>query len=568
MQNFWRSIMAWFYNLRISRKLLISFCLILSLTCSLGAFSVSQLAKVNQASVEIATNWLPSISVALDLKVALSRVRAIQLQHILSVKEQDFAQNEKELEQQNQLIRQKISDFAPLANTDIEKTVIAKLAREFNDILSIQKKVLAISRANKMAEAHALHMAEFTPLYFRILSDADTLASVNLKGSKEADKVAHDTFQLSRIMILSLLLLSTFLGIAMATWVSRLVVKPLQQAVDVARRVADGDLTTAINPLSKDETGQLMLALKAMTDSLSKIVNEVRLGTDCIATASTEIATGNLDLSSRTEQQASSLQETSSSVSDLTVAVKQNAESANHANQLAVSAGKIATEGGEVVAKVVETMESINTSSKKISDIIGVIDGIAFQTNILALNAAVEAARAGEQGRGFAVVASEVRNLAQRSASAAKDIKSLIDDSVTKVDTGSKLVEHAGATMQNIVSSVQRVTDIVGEISSSSRTQSTRIEQVNQSILQMDEVTQQNAALVEQAAAAAQSLQDQAGKLAQVVSVFRLGATDVAPDVAPDTAPGRQLRVETGSYASRCLRNTHDDSVDTDSSKA
>jgi len=518
--------MAWFYNLRISRKLLISFCLILSLTCSLGAFSVSQLSKVNQASVEIATNWLPSISVALDLKVALSRVRAIQLQHILSVKEQDFAQNEKELDQQNQVIRQKISDFAPLANTDIEKAVIAKMAREFSDILSLQKKVIAISRTNKMTEAHAIHMAEFTPLYFRILNDADTLASTNLTGSKVADKVAHDTFQSSRIMILTLLLLSTFMGIAMAIWVSRLVVKPLQQAVDVARRVADGDLTTEIHPLSKDETGQLMLALKAMTDSLSKIVNEVRLGTDCISTASTQIATGNLDLSSRTEQQASSLQETSSSVNDLTVAVKHNADNASHANQLAVSAGKIATEGGEVVAQVVETMESINTSSKRISDIIGVIDGIAFQTNILALNAAVEAARAGEQGRGFAVVASEVRNLAQRSASAAKDIKSLIDDSVTKVDNGSKLVEHAGATMHNIVSSVKRVTDIVGEISSSSQTQSARIEQVNQSILQMDEVTQQNAALVEQAAAAAQSLQDQAGKLAQVVSVFKLNTVD------------------------------------------
>ncbi|MFJ9530936.1 methyl-accepting chemotaxis protein [Herbaspirillum sp. NPDC101396] len=535
--------MAWFYNLRISRKLLISFCIILSLTCSLGAFSVLQLAKVNQASVEIATNWLPSISVALDLKVALSRVRAIQLQHILSSKEQEFVQNEKELEQQNRVIRQKIIDFGPLANTDVEKAIIAKLAREFNEILSVQKKVLAISRLNKTAEAHALHMAEFTPLYFRILGDADTLASVNLSGSKEADEVAHDTFQSSRILILSLLLASTCLGIAMAIWVSRLVVKPLQQAVMVAQRVADGDLTTSINPVSKDETGQLMLALKAMTDSLSKIVNEVRLGTDCIATASTQIATGNLDLSSRTEQQASSLQETSSSVNDLTIAVKQNADSANHANQLAVSAAKIATEGGEVVTQVVETMQSINTSSKKISDIIGVIDGIAFQTNILALNAAVEAARAGEQGRGFAVVASEVRSLAQRSASAAKDIKSLIDDSVTKVDTGSKLVEHAGATMRNIVSSVKRVTDIVGEISSSSQTQSTRIEQVNQSILQMDEVTQQNAALVEQAAAAAQSLQDQAAKLAQVVGVFRLNMADTSASTTTQTSQAPRLAI-------------------------
>jgi len=259
-----------------------------------------------------------------------------------------------------------------------------------------------------------------------------------------------------------------------------------------------------------------------MNDSLLKIVREVRLGTDTIATASTQIASGNLDLSSRTEEQASSLEETASAMEELTSTVKQNADNARQANQLAVSASAVAQEGGDVVGQVVATMGSINDSSKKIVDIISVIDGIAFQTNILALNAAVEAARAGEQGRGFAVVASEVRSLAQRSAAAAKEIKVLIDDSVEKVTSGSKLVEQAGSTMAEVVGSVRRVTDIVGEISAASQEQSTGIEEVNRAITQMDEVTQQNAALVEEAAAAAQSLQDQAGKLAQVVGVFKL----------------------------------------------
>ncbi|MBC7415460.1 MAG: methyl-accepting chemotaxis protein, partial [Herminiimonas sp.] len=273
---------------------------------------------------------------------------------------------------------------------------------------------------------------------------------------------------------------------------------------------------------STDETGRLLQALKDMNANLQKIVAEVRSGTDTIATASSEIASGNLDLSSRTEQQASSLEETASSMEELTSTVKQNADNARQANGLAMTASEVARKGGSVVAEVVQTMGSINASSRKIIDIIAVIDGIAFQTNILALNAAVEAARAGEQGRGFAVVASEVRNLAQRSAAAAKEIKSLIGDSVEKVEIGTKLVDQAGATMGEIVDSVRRVTDIMGEITAASQEQTAGIEQINQAITEMDNVTQQNAALVEEAAAAAESLQDQAANLSQVVSVFKL----------------------------------------------
>jgi methyl-accepting chemotaxis protein len=276
----------------------------------------------------------------------------------------------------------------------------------------------------------------------------------------------------------------------------------------------------------------MLFAMKTMRDDLAGIVGQVRSGTDTIATASGQIASGNLDLSSRTEQQASSLEETASSMEELTSTVKQNADNARQARQLALTASNVASEGGTVVAQVVETMGAIDASSRKIVDIISVIDGIAFQTNILALNAAVEAARAGEQGRGFAVVATEVRSLAQKSAAAAREIKTLIGDSVEKVENGGRLVAQAGATMQEVVASVQRVTDIMAEISAASNEQSAGIEQVNQAIAQMDQVTQQNAALVEEAAAAAGSMQEQAASLSQVVSIFRLaGSTGAATAV-------------------------------------
>jgi len=312
------------------------------------------------------------------------------------------------------------------------------------------------------------------------------------------------------------------LGLAFAWRVTRSITDPIGDALSMARAVASGDLTQNISSAQRDEMGQLLQALGQMNDNLANIVGRVRSGTGAITTASAEIASGNMDLSSRTEEQASSLEETAASMEELTSTVKQNAENAHQANALAQSATEVAQRGGAVVAQVVSTMNSINDSSRKIVDIIGVIDGIAFQTNILALNAAVEAARAGEQGRGFAVVASEVRNLAQRSASAAKEIKTLIDDSVDKVAAGAQLVDLAGSTMSEVQDSVRRVTAIVGEITIANREQTGGIEQINIAISQMDQVTQQNAALVEQAAAAAAAMQDQAGELNQVVSQFRL----------------------------------------------
>jgi methyl-accepting chemotaxis protein len=315
-------------------------------------------------------------------------------------------------------------------------------------------------------------------------------------------------------------LVATLLALAIAAVLARSIAPPLRDAVAFAERVAGGDLTGRVDVRSRDEVGKLMTALGDMNASLLGIVSRVRVGTDTIATASAEIAAGNQDLSSRTEQQASSLEETASSLEELTSTVKQNADNARQASQMANAASAVASEGGAVVAQVVETMSAINESARKIVDITGVIDGIAFQTNILALNAAVEAARAGEQGRGFAVVAGEVRNLAQRAASAAKEIKVLIDHSVDKADAGSKLVGQAGATMEQIVVSVRRVSDIIGEISAASDEQRLGISQVNDAISQMDTVTQQNAALVEEAAAAASAMQDQASTLADTVGVF------------------------------------------------
>jgi len=349
--------------------------------------------------------------------------------------------------------------------------------------------------------------------------------------------------------------IGALLTLSFGYFISRTILRPLDRALGVAHAIAGGDLSLQFEVSAWDETGQLMRALTQMKANMVGAVSDIGLNVESIRIAASEIASGNADLSGRTESQASSLEETASSMEELTSAVKQNAEHARHANQLVGSTAEIAAKGGAMVGQVVDTMASISASSKKIADIIGVIDGIAFQTNILALNAAVEAARAGEQGRGFAVVAGEVRSLAQRSAGAAREIKSLIGDSVEKVDLGSKLVGEAGGAMEDIVTSVELVAELMSGIATASQQQSAGIEQVNQAVGQMDEMTQQNAALVEQAAAAAESLHERADKLAQAVSMFRLqrGGTSVRPERAARPVLHMSARTTRMPDASRAI---------------
>ncbi|WP_426075964.1 methyl-accepting chemotaxis protein [Janthinobacterium sp. PSPC3-1] len=397
------------------------------------------------------------------------------------------------------------------------------------DYVTVRGRAFQLKADGDFDGAKRMFEKDVTPITTAYLAEVKRFSEMQIAAADGVANSIMDTYTSTRTLLIELGLLAIVVGVVFAWRITRSITHPIRAAVKVAETVAAGDLTSTILVASRDETGQLMHALKTMNDSLVAIVGQVRSGTDTIATASSEIAAGNMDLSSRTEQQASSLEETASSMEELTSTVKQNTDNARQANKLAGDAADIASRGGAVVADVVSTMGDINASSKKIVDIISVIDGIAFQTNILALNAAVEAARAGEQGRGFAVVATEVRNLAQRSSAAAKEIKGLIDDSVQKVDAGTRLVDKAGRTMEEIVQSIGFVTSIMSEISNASEEQSAGIEQVNQAISEMDQVTQQNAALVEEASAAAEAMQEQASELAQVVSVFRLDTGAAAP---------------------------------------
>ena len=384
------------------------------------------------------------------------------------------------------------------------------------------KPVMEAWRAGEFRTANGIIANKINRLYRPVSIGIEKLSQMQTAMAKEKYQQARQRYETIR----KTFIIAISIGLFSAIWIGfalvRAIVRPLNHAVKVANAVAAGNLTSKIEFIGHDEAGRLMQALKNMNDNLIKLVGDVRASADFIGTASKEIAVGDSDLSQRTEEQAASLQETASSMEELTATVKQNAENASQANQLGMGAREVAMKGGEVVSRVVTTMISIDESSRKIVDIISVIEGIAFQTNILALNAAVEAARAGEQGRGFAVVAGEVRTLAQRSAAAAKEIKTLIGDSVEKVAGGTKLVDEAGKTMEEIETAVKCVTDIMAEISAASSEQSAGIDQVNKAIAQMDEVTQQNAALVEEVAAAAESMEEESERLTNAVSVFKL----------------------------------------------
>ncbi|AKJ28207.1 methyl-accepting chemotaxis protein [Caldimonas brevitalea] len=415
-----------------------------------------------------------------------------------------------------------LDELVATSTSEAEKSALQRVRQLRDETAPLSTKAMQLALAFQPQDAVALITSKVDPLSQQRRAVINEFAQTQKQVAKQAmDEINARAERSKAVMLLAGTL--GVLGAFVCAWlVSRAITRPLAEAVHVAETVARGDLTIEVKATSRDEIGRLVEALGKMTASLRSVIGSVRSSTDSISTASSEIASGSHDLSARTEQAASSLQQTASSMEQLTGTVRQSADAARQANQLASSASAVAARGGKVVADVVTTMEEINSASKKIADIIGVIDGIAFQTNILALNAAVEAARAGEQGRGFAVVAGEVRNLAQRSAQAAKEIKSLIGASVEKVDSGARLVQDAGATMTEIVASVQRVTDIMGEITAATAEQNDGLGQINSAVGRLDQMTQQNAALVEQSAAAAESMKDQAHRLAEVVGSFKL----------------------------------------------
>ncbi|WP_426189463.1 methyl-accepting chemotaxis protein [Massilia sp. DWR3-1-1] len=547
-------------NLKIGARLGGGFAIILVLLSVVVGLGVVSMGRIDAQVREIVDNQEVSTAAAIAIGDSLRDVSfAVSTLVLVSDPGDVRVQVEKLAAARAGFARAK-RDFLATPQSEAETAMMAKLDAAIAIARPKVDHTVALGMAGQREEATEDMLKQSAPATAAVIAITADIVAYEKAQALAGAATARALYESANALMLGLGGIAIVLGSLIAVVTTRAIVKPLRYAVKVAEAVAAGDLTTVVEVRSSDEMGQLMRAFKHMNESLNGIVANVRRGTDSIATASGEIASGNLDLSARTEQQAGALEETASSMEELTSTVKQNADNARQANVLAASASQVAVTGGQMVSQVVDTMGVINASARKIVDIIGVIDGIAFQTNILALNAAVEAARAGEQGRGFAVVASEVRSLAQRSAAAAKEIKVLIGDSVAAVETGSRLVGQAGSTMDDIVASVARVTDIMSEISAASHEQEAGIEQINQAIGEMDAVTQQNAALVEEAAAAAASLREQAGQLAQAVAIFKLdGVTGQAP--APRarppvsaTAPARQLTSAAPARPARAAR--------------
>jgi methyl-accepting chemotaxis protein len=533
--------------MKVGTRLIAGFLTLAVLGAVVATIGIFNMSRISDSTNDLYQKELLGISYVKQANVDLVYVGRAVRNVLLASTEKDRQAAISSVETARAQLKADLDRARPLFYLEQGKRLFAEVDDYVHQYEALVAQATKRAAADQLQENRAsvdYLFGTVAPVANQLDTRMSELTRLKEQNAKAAAAGAAALYQSSRAMMLVLVLGSALAGLGLGVVLTRSLTRQLggepAYASAIAGRIAAGDLTVAVDLRQGDSTSMLC-ALKTMRDSLAAIVGQVRAGTDTIASASGQIASGNLDLSARTEEQASSLEETATSMEELTSTVKQNADNARQANQLASSASQVAERGGAVVSKVVDTMSSINDSSKKIVDIIGVIDGIAFQTNILALNSAVEAARAGEQGRGFAVVASEVRTLAQRSAAAAKEIKLLIDDSVAKVDTGAKLVDDAGSTMDEIVASVRRVTDIMGEIASASQEQTAGIEQINMAVSQMDEVTQQNASLVEEAAAAAGSMQDQAARLAQVVAVFKLDAAALvsasAPAAAVTTAP-------------------------------
>jgi len=499
---------------------------LLLLAAGIGVMRIEQLrgktqeiTNVNDAEARLATTMGQAV---LDLRIGLGNAATMSDAAGEHEETERVAQDTKRYADARDKLAQRFSAPGPVMARKQE--LLADADKKAAAAAPVIARVLELGASGHNDDAARLLMQELRPLQKAWSGALDAIVQFEEQRNEQLLASVESDYHGARALIVSLIGLTIAFGAVVTGFITRSITLPILDAVRLAETVASGDLTSKIAAGSGDETGRLLSALRDMNGSLVEIVSEVRAGTDTIAASSLQIASGTAELSGRTEQQAAALEETASTMEELTSTVKQNADNAGQASDLAAAASGIAVEGGEVVARVVETMDAIHTSSRKIVEIIGVIDGIAFQTNILALNASVEAARAGEHGRGFAVVAGEVRMLAQRSAHAAKEIKGLIDDSVTNVDTGNALVAQAGSTISRVVASVRQVSGIVDEIAGASREQSLAIEQVNQAISEMDNVTQKNAALVEEATAAAEALNGKARHLTQVVGAFVLDA--------------------------------------------
>jgi len=518
-------------NMKIGQRLALGFGVVLALSILITVIGILKLDAVADAAERMLDQPVKKERMISDwsanIGVAVIRTSAIIKSSDTSLTE-FFAKN---TEETNAKAAMYLKEVEKLLTTPEEKETFAKMISLRGAYAGGRAEAVRLKSEGKIEESMQVHDKVYIPAAQAYQANIQSLVALQRKQVDDLQRQIQHVKEDSRRTVVLLGILSVAFGALCAWWLTRSITRPVQAAVSLARRVAAGDLSSRRQASAKDEIGALQDALADMNEHLLGLVTEIRSGSHAIATASSEIAAGNLDLSARTEEQAGSLEETASSMEELTSTVAQNAGNARQASVLATSASEVAGRGGVVVSQVVQTMAAINESSKRIADIIGVIDGIAFQTNILALNAAVEAARAGEQGRGFAVVASEVRNLAHRSAAAAKEIKVLIDDSVARVDDGARLVDQAGATMTEIVGSVERVAGIIGEITVATDEQTAGIGQINGAISQMDQVTQQNAALVEQAAAASNAMHEQAAQLLQAVSVFKL-ADDAQPAAA------------------------------------
>ncbi len=528
MMRLFSNFLASLGRLTVGTQLTVGFAVVLLFTCALGAVAIVGLSQVNAQASSLDGRWLHGVGHLATMRNALAESREVEVKHSKTADKSYHGEYEDKMAASNKDVATSLAAYKAVLGTDqAELDLMAKLDKGWAAYTQAQQKVVALGRDKKQMDAADISEGLGSTAFDDTMGALTGLTRFGFDGGKAAAVDVHAVYENAKIVVAALLGTALFLGMGLAWAITRHLMRQLggepAMAVSILGSVAEGDLSTVV-PLRAGDSSSLMARLAAMQRSLSDTVSQVRSGSEGVATASSQIAQGNQDLSSRTEQQASALQQTAATMDELGSTVRNNADNARQANQLALGASNVAVKGGEVVGKVVETMKGINQSSKKIADIISVIDGIAFQTNILALNAAVEAARAGEQGRGFAVVASEVRSLAQRSAEAAKEIKALISASVERVNRGTVLVDQAGHTMEEIVSAIRRVTDIVGEISSASVEQSSGVSQVGQAVTQMDHATQQNAALVEESAAAAESLRQQAQQLVQAVAVFKLRA--------------------------------------------